>query len=341
MLQPQPFTHFEPAYVSVLRQVLTGYRYQTCGRGKDALEIINCGSSLADPVDRVPYLAARGMNLPFNFAEALWYLTGRDDLDMIAYYAPSLRNVSPDGAMLTGTAYGPRLFRPTGPDGRSQYERVLRLLREESDSKRAAMIIMEPGELTDPANPDVACTLSLQFMLREDRLHMTAYMRGNDALIGLLGDTFSFTFIQEFAARELGVEVGQYAHYVGSMHVNKLDIPKVTAIINEAGSPTPGRRYPLDAMPRTTWEELKEVCFWEQRLRLNQDRLTPERLHEIPLDPYWRRLLALFEVYRQIKHSPDTSVSRDSLAELHPGHRWLVAVRWPFCVPATADAVGA
>ncbi|WP_047891743.1 thymidylate synthase [Micromonospora sp. RV43] len=341
MLQPQPFTRFQPAYVSVLRQVLTGHRYQTFGRGKDALEIINCGFSLADPVDRVPYLAARGMNLPFNFAEALWYLTGRDDLDMIAYYAPSLRNLSPDGATLTGTAYGPRLFRPNGPDGRSQYERVLRLLREESDSKRAAMIIMQPDELADPANPDVACTLSLQFMLREGQLHMTAYMRGNDALIGLLGDTFSFTLIQEFAARELRVAVGQYAHYVGSMHINKLDIPKVTAIIDEVGMSGPRTSFPPDVMPRTTWEELLEVCDWEQRLRLDQDRLTPERLHEIPLDPYWRRVLALFEVYRQIKHSPDTPVSRDSLAELHPGHRWLVAVRWPSYVPATAEAVGA
>lgn len=36
-------------------------------------------------------------------------------------------------------------------------------------------------------------------------------MRGNDAVIGLLGDTFASTFIQEVAACILDVPVGAYA----------------------------------------------------------------------------------------------------------------------------------
>ena len=82
------------------------------------------------------------------------------------------------------------------------------------------MVVMQPGELADPANPDVACTLALHFMLRGGALHMAAYMRANDAVIGLLCDVFSFTFIQEHAARLLGVPVGTYTHHADSMHVN-------------------------------------------------------------------------------------------------------------------------
>ncbi len=92
----------------------------------------------------------------FCHAEALWYVSGRDDLAMIAHYAPRLRALSADGARLTGTAYGPRLFRP-GPDGASQFDRVIALLRADPDTKRAVMVVMGPGELADPANPDVAC----------------------------------------------------------------------------------------------------------------------------------------------------------------------------------------
>jgi len=33
----------------------------------------------------------------FCFAEALWYLQGRDDLEMISYYAPRLARFSSDG----------------------------------------------------------------------------------------------------------------------------------------------------------------------------------------------------------------------------------------------------
>lgn len=69
------------------------------------------------------------------------------------------------------------------------------------------MVVMQPGELADPANPDVACTLALHLMLRGDALHMTAHMRANDAVTGLLCDVFSFTFIQEHAARLFGVPV--------------------------------------------------------------------------------------------------------------------------------------
>lgn len=79
------------------------------------------------------------------------------------------------------------------------------------------MLIMRPDELVDPADPDVACTIGLQLLLRNVALHMSAYMRGNDACIGLLGDPFSFTFLQELAARMLGVDVGTYSHHVGSM----------------------------------------------------------------------------------------------------------------------------
>ena len=57
----------------------------------------------------------------FCYAEALWYLLGRDDLGMIAYYAPGLARYSADGRTLTGSAYGPKL-RALGPSGRSQWD---------------------------------------------------------------------------------------------------------------------------------------------------------------------------------------------------------------------------
>ncbi|WP_229792008.1 hypothetical protein [Micromonospora fulviviridis] len=69
-------------------------------------------------------------------------------------------------------------------------------------------------------------------------------------------------------------------------------------------------------------------------LRDDRDQLTPGRLTTVRVDPYWRRVLALFECYRQIVHNPGKPVGRDILAELHPGHWWLVANRWPELVPA-------
>lgn len=326
-LIPKPFATFTDAYTAVLRHVRHQPEYDTAGRGKDAVEVTDVSFRLTDPLDRTPFLASRRSNIVFNHAEALWYLTGRDDVDMISYYAPSLTELSADGVTLTGTAYGPRLFGPAGDDGKSQFARVLDLLIADPDTKRAAMLIMRPDELINPRNPDVACTLALQFMLRDGRLHMSAYMRGNDAYIGLLGDTFAFTFIQEFAARRLGVPVGYYSHHVGSMHLNVLDLDKVDIILHEADTSHPPAFEPR-IMPATTDDDLALVMEFEKELRVGDVGLSPEAAAALPLPAYWQQVLLLFEAYRQIRHTghPVTVEVADAL---DPQHRWLLAARWP------------
>jgi thymidylate synthase len=340
MVHGPTFHTFQAAYVAVLRHIATAHQFATTTRGKQALEVINTSFTIANPVTRTPYLAARRTNIVFNHAEALWYLAGRDDIDMIGYYAPRLRSLATVDRRLSGTAYGPRLFQPEGVDQRSQFDRVIALLRDDPDAKRAAMIIMRPDELVDPANPDVACTLGLQLLRRGGRLHATAYMRGNDAVLGLLCDTFSFTFIQEFAARLLGVPVGSYAHHVGSMHINKADLAKVTAILDEAEQaaqyPVPFQAAPMPS--DTSWDTIAELLRWENDLRHDRRALTPAVFARLSLAAYWREVVMLFEVYRQITHHPNQPVDPATLALLRPGHRWLVEQRWPDRMPATAGS---
>ncbi|RNI00944.1 thymidylate synthase [Micromonospora aurantiaca] len=327
MITGPVYTTFEDAYLAVLREIRQAPQYETETRAKTAIETTNVSLTIRNPVARTPHIAARKANVVFNHAEALWYLTGRDDLDMIAHYAPNLRRLSEDGETLTGTAYGPRLFKPTKPDDRCQFDRVIELLRRDPDAKRATMLIMQPDELVDPDNPDVACTLGLQLMLRGGQLHMSAYMRGNDAMIGLLGDVFAFTLIQEFAARQLGVEVGSYAHHVGSMHINVNDLPKVDRMLAERTRPA----FPAEQMPATTWTDLAEVATWEERLRKDAAVFGPD--DAAGLKPYWAQVIALFEVYRQVVYRADQPVSPEALAMLRPGHRWLIEQRWPTRVP--------
>jgi thymidylate synthase len=335
MVHGPSFDRFQDAYLAVLRHVTAAHQYKTATRGKHALEVINTSFTIANPTDRTPYLVARRTNVVFNHAEALWYLSGRNGIEMIGYYAPQLRQLATGDGTLTGTAYGPRLFRPRPPDQRSQFDRVQSLLRGDPDTKRAAMLIMRPDELVDPANPDVACTLGLQLIRRGGRLHATAYMRGNDAVLGLLCDTFSFTFVQEFAARLLGMPMGSYAHHVGSMHINTTDLAKVAAILAEAEQPPV--RYPAVPMPPdTSWEVVNEVLRWEHDLRQDGCALTPAAFARLPLPGYWREVVMLFEVYRQITHDRARPVEAATLALLRPAHRWLVEQRWPERMPAMA-----
>ena len=184
-------------------------------------------------------IPARRLNLVFNFAEVLWYLSGRDDLESIETYAPRMRRYSADGERLTGTAYGKAIF------GRDQWRTVVDELRADPDSKRAVLQIYGHDELRVPDNPDVSCTLGLQFLIRDGALHSVAFMRANDAYRGMSSDVFSFTLLQEVMARELGVPVGGYDHLVGSLHIYDPDAERVEAVLDDpTANSAPALRFP-------------------------------------------------------------------------------------------------
>lgn len=332
MLHPPLFERFEGAYAAVLEHVSENFAYVIDARGNRARECLNLSFVLGDPRDRIVYVPARRTSIVFCFAEALWYLWGRDDLEMISYYAPGLARFSADGTTLTGSAYGPKLF-GSASSGRSQWDQVLKLLAQEPASKRAVVSLFRPEELADSSNPDVTCTLGLQFLLRNDCLHAAAYMRGNDAVVGLLSDVFSFTLIQEFAARQLGVGLGSYGHHVGSMHINDVDIKRAAGIVADYGRRQP--RFPVRAMPATSWADLTILGRYEEALRRDEEQLDPGAADRLGLAPYWQQVVLLLEAYRQVIRKPGSPISAAVLEALDPGYQWLIAHRWPDRIPET------
>lgn len=337
-MHPPQFATFHHAYRTVLWQVHRHPQFETESRGNRSRECLNVAFTLTDPRQRTPYLAARRTNIVFNYAETLWYLSGRDDLAMIGHYAPRLRALSADGARLTGSAYGPRLFTPIGSAEAGQWDQVVELLRHDPDSKRAVMTVMRPGEPAQFDNPDVACTLALQFLLRDGHLHMVSTMRGNDAVVGLVCDVFAFTFIHEFTAVQLGAKLGGYTHQVSSMHINESDLTRVNASLTEPQPPGLADAYPAATMPAdTSWRTIEQVLRWEEDLRTDRRRFHPSTIdgHDA-LAPYWRQVVLLFEVYRQVVHQPDQLIEAAVVAALTLAHRWLVAHRWPERFPRAA-----
>ncbi|WP_245691063.1 thymidylate synthase [Sinosporangium album] len=330
------FPSFHDAYLAVLKAVTEHPTGKISTRGNTSLELLDVSFRIADPRDRLPYFGRRPINLPYNWGELLWFLAGRDDLEMISYYAPRIRAHSGDGIRLAGTAYGRPLFQPGG-DSRSQWDRVLDLLAHDPDSKRAVISIFGSDELAADPNPDVSCTIAAQFLLREGALHLSVYMRGNDAYRGMVSDVFAFTVLQELAALRLGARLGHYSHHVGSMHVNAPDLGAVEHLIEEATAP--GRRPPVSkppTMPVTTAADITFVLLAEESLRTNAARHTPASVAETGLPRYWQQVLLVLEAFRQIKHTIG-EVGASVLAALDPGYRWHLERRWPSRMPQAAS----
>ncbi|WP_406518135.1 thymidylate synthase [Streptomyces sp. NBC_00826] len=319
--------------MGLLRLVYEDYDHRIAARGNDAREVIGVGFRLPNPRQRLPYLAQRKVNPVFHFAEALWYRAGRRDLEMISYYAPSMRSSSADGATLGGSAYGHTLFNPADGDTVSPFDRVLKLLRTETDSKRGYLPVFSAHELAITDNPDMACLAGLHLLVREGRLHMVCHMRANDLDCGLLSDVFSFTMIQEYASVQLGLELGHYTHTIGSAHVNDRNAERVRLVLNEAELRRTPQQFPFPAMPAETGPDtIRRITAHEELLRTNTVKYSADEIAHLDVDAYWQQALLLFEAYRQIQHDETDTVSRGVLDAMHPGLRWLLAHKWAACV---------
>ena len=66
-------------------------------------------------------------------------------------------------------------------------------------------------------------------------------MRSNDVYLGLPHDVFSFTMIQEIVARLLGVEMGDYTHFAGSLHLYDEHADDAACLLDRDGSNRRGR----------------------------------------------------------------------------------------------------
>jgi len=128
---------------------------------------------------------------------------------------------------------------------------------------------------------------------------MLTYMRSNDAFIGLPHDVFAFTMLQELIARTLGVELGEYRHAVGSLHLYERNRREARQYLKEGWQPT-------KAMPRMPsadpWNAIRRVLNAERAIRSGR-RTNIRTLH-----PYWLDLVHLLQIYRYSKDRQSTAI---------------------------------
>lgn len=93
---------------------------------------------------------------------------------------------------------------------------VVRILTETPESRRAVIAIRDNGK--DMASENPACLQMLQYMIRDGKLHCWVVMRSNDAVQASFMNMFAFILLQKEFAERLGVEVGEYTHFVTNYH---------------------------------------------------------------------------------------------------------------------------
>jgi len=275
--------------MKVLKKVLKSKSIITSTRGS-SIEIDGVLLQLKSPRARLSRTEKKGTVFSC-LGELLWYLSKGNDLDFIKYYIPKYEEESQDGKTVYG-GYGPRLF-----DFRNnnQIQNVINLLSSNPNSRRAVIQLFDSSDISEKLK-EIPCTCTLQFIIRNNKLHMLTNMRSNDAFIGLPHDIFCFTMIQEVLSRKLNVGLGVYKHFVGSLHLYEDSVKEARLYINEGWQ----EEVFMPEMPLgDPWPSIETVIEFESAIRKGGSvdmSLTGSSLNE-----YWKDIVRLLLIYKSLR----------------------------------------
>lgn len=184
--------------------------------GVKTVEIL-AQSFIADgPIFREP-------NLDYVERELEWYESCSLYVQDIPGKTPSIWNQvsSKDGKI--NSNYGYLVYHP---DNGYQYDRVKEELIANPFSRRAIMIYTRPTmhmEYNCDGMSDFICTNTVQYVIRNDKLHAMVNMRSNDVVFGYLNDLAWQKTILDKLSRDLEIESGDIHWCAGSLHVYEKD----------------------------------------------------------------------------------------------------------------------
>lgn len=257
---------------------------RNAGSRGPTVEMLGVSLRISRPRAKLSRSENRGK--PFSaLGELLWYLAATDRLDFIRPYVGEYCKDA-EGGVIHG-AYGPRLFAMRG--NLDQIANVTKLLRTRPTSRRAVIQLFNAEDIASEYK-EIPCTTTLQFHLRENRLHLSATLRSNDAYWGLPHDVFCFTMLQEMMACRLEAELGEYYQYVGSMHFYDDFRAELQQYVAEGFQ----KVVEMPPMPRRDPFELVSVLLdAESRIR-NGERINAAK---VVAEPYWADIIRLLQVF--------------------------------------------
>lgn len=190
-------------------------------RGKKIRELIDCDITILNPIDNLVTNKCRGLSPNYLAKEYFWYKSGSRD----PKYAPNSKfwqSIANEDDGLINSNYGAYIFaqKDSKYPELSVFDATVKLIKDDPDTRHA---IIQIPIIPRRGSKDTPCTSSIHFILRENKLFATVYMRSCDIIAGFPYDMFQFTMWQIELANKLGVELGWFRFIAGSLHVYEED----------------------------------------------------------------------------------------------------------------------
>jgi thymidylate synthase len=109
----------------------------------------------------------------------------------------------------------------SGPGGRRDLQDVISLLQAEPSTKRALV------NFSGQAAGKVPCISAIQFLVRDNALHIMYFARGQDVFKKFYADGLCLIAMAQRVATALGRPLGIARGFIGSSHVYYEDMPTI------------------------------------------------------------------------------------------------------------------
>jgi thymidylate synthase len=294
----QEYDSFTDCFYNLTKLIYENYEYEVSPRNMKVRESLGVSFQINNPRNRLLFIPERKTSLTYTIAEALWYFTGNNETKWISNYSSFWDNISDDGKT-ANSAYGARIFKchKSIVNGLlNQWDYVKNELLSDNDSRRAVIHIRVPDD-SKYAKLDVPCTLTLQFFIRNNKLHMITNMRSSDLILGITYDIPAFTLFQEKLANELNVELGAYRHMSNSLHIYERHFKMCEKILNSSNSSF--ETFEMQKMPVVGDKTFEDLHLLQDVFRQTDDinRIT-KILNSYESNEYWEDWAKILAAHR-------------------------------------------
>jgi len=121
-----------------------------------------------------------------------------------------------------GHSYFNKICSPFNNDYRLD---IVKVLSEKKESKRATLTLNSSG------NGKVPCINVINFLIRDNKLYVYYFSRGQDAYKKFYADAIVISIMQSEIAKELSVDIGIITGYITSAHIYNSDMNNINKFL--------------------------------------------------------------------------------------------------------------
>ena len=186
-----------------------------------------------------PLVTTKKVHLKSIIYELLWFIKGETNIKYLKDNGVSIWDEWADENGDLGPVYGAQWRSWSGADGKvvDQFSEVIEQIKKNPDSRRLIVSAWNAAEIPNMAL--APCHALFQFYVADGKLSLQLYQRSADVFLGVPFNIASYALLLMMVAQVTGLEVGDYVHTFGDVHIYNNHFEQVNKQLSRETRPLP------------------------------------------------------------------------------------------------------